>query len=62
VPVGSACSVTVTYIPMTIKCTSDAYGYAYTQIDLSLVTDAGANTDFTEGFTITGVPICDDGD
>lgn len=61
-PVGAACSVTVTYVPMTIKCTSDAYGYAYTQIDLSLVTDAGANTDFTEGFTITGVPICDDGD
>jgi hypothetical protein len=60
VPVGSTCSVTVTYHPGTIKCTSDAYGYAYTKIDLSLVTDAGANTDFTEGFTITGVPSCDD--
>jgi hypothetical protein len=60
VPVGSSCSVTVSYNPTTIKCTSDAYGYAYTKIDLSLVTDAGANTDFTEGFTITGVPSCDD--
>jgi hypothetical protein len=60
VPVGSTCSVTVSYNPTTIKCTSDAYGYAYTKIDLSLVTNAGANIDFTQGFTITGVPICDD--
>jgi hypothetical protein len=60
VPAGSTCSVTVSYNPTTIKCTSDAYGYAYTKIDLSLITDAGANTDFTQGFTITGVPICDD--
>jgi hypothetical protein len=60
VPVGSTCSVTIAYDPTTIKCTSDAYGYAYTRIGLSLVTDAGANTDFTHGFTITGVPICED--
>ena len=60
VPAGSTCSVTVSYDPTTIKCTSDAYGYAYTRIDLSLVTDAGANTDFTQGFTITGVPMCDE--
>src|ERR1700736_1604321 len=60
VPVGSTCSVTVSYNPTTIKCTSDAYGYAYTNIGLSLVTDAGANIDFTQGFTITGVPICND--
>jgi hypothetical protein len=60
VPVGSTCSVTISYDPTTIKCTSDAYGYAYTKIDLSLVTDAGANTNFTQGFTITGVPMCDD--
>jgi hypothetical protein len=60
VPTGSACSVTVSYNPTTIKCTGSPYGYAYTRIDLSLVTDAGANTDFKEGFTVTGVPICDD--
>jgi hypothetical protein len=60
VPVGSTCSVTVSYNPTTIKCTADAYGYAYTKISMSLVTDAGANTDFTQGFTITGVPMCDD--
>jgi hypothetical protein len=58
--VGSTCSVTLSYNPTTIRCTSDAYGYAYTRIDVSLVTDAGANIDFTEGFTVTGVPICDD--
>jgi hypothetical protein len=60
VAVGATCSVTVTYNPTTIKCTPSPYGYAYTRIDLSLVTNAGANADFTEGFTITGVPICDD--
>jgi hypothetical protein len=60
VAVGSTCSVTVAYNPSTIKCTSSPYGYAYTKIDLSLVTDAGVHTDFTLGFTITGVPICDD--
>jgi hypothetical protein len=60
VPAGSTCSVTVSYNPTTIKCTGSPYGYAYTRIDLKLVTDAGANTDFTQGFTITGVPICDD--
>jgi hypothetical protein len=52
--------VTVSYNPTTIKCTGDAYGYAYTKIDLSLITDAGANTDFKEGFTVTGVPMCDE--
>jgi hypothetical protein len=60
VAVGSTCTVTVSYDPTTIGCTGDAYGYAYTRIDLSLVTDAGATTDFTEGFTVIGVPICDD--
>jgi len=60
VPAGSTCSVTVSYDPTTIKCTSSPYGYAYTRIDVSLVTDAGANIDFKEGFTITGVPICED--
>ena len=60
VTVGATCTVTVSYDPTTIKCTADAYGYAYTKIDLSLVTDAGAVVDFTQGFTITGVPICED--
>ena len=58
--VKSTCSVTISYDATTIKCTASPYGYAYTKIDLSLVTDAGANTDFTQGFTITGVPICED--
>ena len=58
---GTSCSVTVTYNPTTtLRCTASPYGYAYTKIDLALITDAGAPADFTEGFTITGVPICDD--
>jgi len=60
VPAGSSCSLTVAYNPRTIKCTSSPYGYAYTRIDLTLITDAGAFTDFSEGFTVTGVPVCDD--
>ena len=60
VPAGSACSVTVSYNPTTIKCTGSPYGYAYSGIDLSLITDAGGSKDFTEGFTVTGVPVCDD--
>lgn len=60
VTVGSTCSVTTYYNPTSIKCTGSPYGYAYTNIDMKLITDAGANLDFTEGFTITGVPICGD--
>ena len=60
VAVGATCSITVSYDPTTIRCTASPYGFAYTKIDLSLVTDAGANTDFTEGFTVMGVPLCDD--
>ena len=60
VAVGATCSVTITYLPTTIACTYSPYGYAYTGIDLSLVTDAGANPDFTQRFTVTGVPICND--
>ena len=43
-----------------LMCTYSPYGYAYTGIDLALATDAGTNKDFTQRFTITGVPICDD--
>lgn len=58
--VGNTCSVTVTYNPTTIGCTPDAYGFGYTNITLILVTNAGATVDFTEGFTVTGIPICND--
>jgi hypothetical protein len=60
VTVGSTCTVTVAYSPTTITCTGDPDGFAYTRLDLSLVTDAGASVDFTEGFTVTGVPLCND--
>ena len=57
---GLTCTVTVTYDPTTIACTGSPYGYAYTGIDLSLSTDSGTNTDFTQKYTVTGVPICND--
>jgi hypothetical protein len=60
VPAGTTCSMTISYNPTTMKCTSSPYGYGYTGIDLSLVTDAGATIDWTERFTITGMPACDD--
>lgn len=60
VAIGASCTVTAVYDPTTIKCTGDAYGYAYTRINLIPVTNSGATTEFTEGFTVTGVPICDD--
>lgn len=59
VQVGTSCSITVSYDPTPIACVNSAYGYGYTQLDLSLVTDAGASTDFIEGFTVTGIPNCD---
>jgi hypothetical protein len=60
VPVGMLCSFTVAYNPKTIKCTASPYGYAYTKVDLSLVTNSGATIDYTRSFTITGVPVCND--
>lgn len=56
----STCTVTVTYDPTAIACTASPYGYAYTGIDLSLSTNSGTNPDFTQKYTVTGVPICDD--
>ena len=57
---GRTCTVTVTYNPTTISCTGSPYGFAYTGIDLSVFSDADIHTDFTQRFTVTGVPICDD--
>jgi hypothetical protein len=57
---GASCSITVTYNPATIRCTASPYGFAYTKLTLSPITDAGALADFTIGFTVTGIPICDD--
>jgi hypothetical protein len=57
---GATCTVTISYDPTTITCTASPYGFAYTGIDLSLVTNAGADTDFTQRFTVSGVPICND--
>ena len=60
VPIGTTCTVTISYDPTTLMCTYSPYGYAYTGIDLALATDAGTNDDFTQRFTVIGVPICDD--
>ena len=57
---GSTCTITVTYDPTAIACTASPYGYAYTGIDLSLTTSSVQSKDFTQGYTVTGVRICDD--
>jgi hypothetical protein len=56
---GATCTLTIHYDPTSITCTGSPYSYAYTGIDLSLISNAAANPDFTENFTITGVPLCD---
>jgi hypothetical protein len=58
VPVGTTCTVTVTYDPTSIACTASPYGYAYTGIDLGISSDTLANADFVERFTVMGVPLC----
>ena len=58
---GYTCTVTVTYDPIAIACTASPYGYAYAGIDLALPTDSVVKSpDFTQNYTVTGVPICDD--
>jgi hypothetical protein len=57
-PLGHACSVTVSYDPTSIGCTIQGNGLAYTKLVVSLTTNAGMNPDFTERFTVTGVPVC----
>ncbi|HVN90891.1 MAG TPA: hypothetical protein VMT61_13840 [Candidatus Binataceae bacterium] len=60
VAVGASCTVNVTYDPTTISCTGSPYGYGYTGIDLAISSDSPFNPDFTQRFTVTGMPICDD--
>ncbi|HWE24780.1 MAG TPA: hypothetical protein VG496_12660 [Myxococcales bacterium] len=60
VPVGSSCTITVVYDPSSMLCTSSPYGYAYTGIDLSLSVDAPVAPDWTETFTVMGLPLCDE--
>ncbi len=59
IAVGSTCTVNVTYDPTSITCTGSPYGYGYTGIDLAISSDAPFNPDFTQHFTITGMPLCD---
>jgi len=54
------CAYVVTYDPTTIQCTPSTQGLVYTTITLTLATDAGENFDFTQIYTVTGVPVCDD--
>jgi len=60
VAAGTSCAFGVTYDPTTIRCTPSPYGFIYTTVTLTLTTDAGQTFDFTQGYTVTGVPICDD--
>ena len=57
---GASCAYGVTYDPSTIRCTPSTQGLAYTHVTLTLTTDAGQNFDFTQIYTVTGVPVCDD--
>jgi len=57
---GASCAYLVTYDPTTIRCTPSTQGLIYTTVTLTLATDAGQNFDFTQVYTVTGVPVCDD--
>lgn len=57
---GTSCAYTITYDPTTIQCTGSTQGLAYTTLTLTLSTNAGQNSDFTQIYTVTGVPLCDD--
>jgi hypothetical protein len=57
---GASCAYVVTYDPTTIQCTPSTQGLIYTTITLTLATDAGQSFDFTQIYTVTGVPVCDD--
>jgi hypothetical protein len=58
---GNTCTVSVNYDPTAIACTASPYGYAYAGIDLAVPTSSVVTIpDFTQNYTITGVPICDD--
>jgi hypothetical protein len=57
---GASCAYVVTYDPTTIQCTPSTQGLIYTTITLTLTTDAAQNFDFTQIYTVTGVPVCDD--
>jgi hypothetical protein len=57
---GASCAYAVTYDPTTIRCTPSTQGLIYTTVTLTLSTDAGQNFDFTQIYTVTGVPVCDD--
>lgn len=56
----TTCAYTVTYDPTTIRCTGSTQGLAYTTLTLTLSTNAGQTFDFTQIYTVTGIPICDD--
>jgi hypothetical protein len=57
---GASCAYVVTYDPTTIQCTPSTQGLIYTTVTLTLATDAAQSFDFTQVYTVTGVPVCDD--
>ena len=57
---GASCAYVVTYDPTTIQCTPSTQGLIYTTVTLTLATDAAQNFDFTQIYTVTGVPVCDE--
>jgi hypothetical protein len=57
IPVGSTCSVTVTYDPSAL---SSPTGLAYDTLDVNVISDAGLTHDFTQSYTIV-VRVSDGG-
>jgi uncharacterized repeat protein (TIGR03803 family) len=49
IPVGSTCTITVTYDPSAL---SSPTGLAYDTLDVRLLTDAGQTHDFLQGYTV----------
>jgi hypothetical protein len=53
VPVGSTCSVSVTYDPTHLQSPT---GLAYDTLDIAIVSDAGLLHDFVQSYTIVLTP------
>jgi hypothetical protein len=58
---GSTCVLGVTFDPSTIKCSASPYSYAYNDLFLALVSDAGNLPKWETIFTVEGAPGCGGG-
>jgi hypothetical protein len=58
---GATCTLSMTFDPSTITAPAST-GYAYNVLTLARASDAGNLPDWSTHFTVTGVPVPDDGD